>query len=353
MTDYVAPSPIISLGDLVADVILHVPTLPIEAGQHQLALEIGLEPGGGSNLLIAGVRLGHPMATIDIMGDDVWGYRVVEILWMEGIDVTPVRHHGTTTRVVVVVSEAGEHVFLGNYGEGDRLELDREHLSIIPEAGALFCSGYSLEEPRLREVSLEVMALAQQHDIPVFFDSGPLMGNVPADLRDRSLTLIDTLMLAEEELPFVTDGDARDLLAKGPSMVVIKRGPEGCRIHTQEGTLDSPGYPVNVVDTTAAGDSFDAAFMIASLRGWSLDAVARYSNAVGAAKVQKLGGGRNVPNLEDVLEVIERFAIDLPMSADEQRTLLQEMHTARPPMPARNAPFLNSSALISGERNPF
>ncbi len=353
MTDDLMPRPIISLGDLVADVILHVPTLPIEAEKHQLALDIGLEPGGGSNMLIAGARLGHPMMTVDIMGDDVWGYRVVEILWMEGIDVTPVRHHGTTTRVVVVVSEAGEHVFLGNYGEGAKLELDKEHLGLIPKAGALFCSGYTLEEPRLREVVPEVMALAQQHNTPVFFDSGPLMGRVPLELREQALALIDTLMLAEEELPFVTDGDARDLLSMGPSTVVLKRGPLGCRIHTPEGTLESPGYPVNVVDTTAAGDSFDAAFMIATLRGWSLEECARFSNAMGAAKVQKLGGGRNVPTLEEVLDVIDRFDIDLPIDADEQRELLKQMHTARPPLPARNAPFLDSSTIMSAERSPF
>lgn len=353
MTQHSLRRPIVSLGDLVADVILHVPTLPIEAGKHQLALDIRLEPGGGSNLLIAGARLGHPMATIDIMGDDVWGYRVVEILWMEGIDVTPVRHHGTTTRVVVVVSEAGEHVFLGNYGQGEKLTLDKEHHELIRNAGALFSSGYALEEQRLCDVVLEAMTFARHHGIPVFFDSGPFMSKVPADLRSRALSLIDIVMLAEEELPFLIDGRAEDILATGPRMVVIKRGPQGCSIYTREGQVDAPGYPVAVMDTTAAGDSFGAAFMIATLRGWSLAECARFSNAVGAAKVQKLGGGRNVPTLDEVLAVIDRFAIDLPLSGAEQHELLRQMQDARLPLPARNAPFFSSTAVISSGKSPF
>ena len=82
--------PIVSIGDLVADLIVSIPTLPAEAGHHQIAEEIQLEPGGGANLLIAGARLGYPMAAIGALGDDLWGYEVAGLIRSEGVDLSGV-----------------------------------------------------------------------------------------------------------------------------------------------------------------------------------------------------------------------------------------------------------------------
>ena len=95
---------------------------------------------------------------------------------------------------------------------------------------------------------------------------------------------------------------------------MLKRGADGCAIYQnqlQKPVVDLPGYPVNVVDTAAAGDSFNAAFMVAKGWGWSLADCARLANAVGAAKVKKLGGGRNVPTLAEVRAIIKEFKVGL------------------------------------------
>jgi len=66
-----------------------------------------------------------------------------------------------------------------------------------------------------------------------------------------------------------------------------------------------------VRDTSAAGDSFDAAFIYAYLRGWSLADVAAFANAVGAAKVQKIGSGTQVPTADEVRAVLKKYGVPL------------------------------------------
>lgn len=307
--------PIISIGDLVADLVVSIPTLPAEAGRHQIAGDIRLEPGGGANFLIAGARLGYPMAAIGALGDDEWGHRVAALVAAEGVDLSGVRHNGATTTVIVLVSQTGEHVFLGKYGQGSKIELTRPEAERIEQSGALYCAGYTLCEARLAELAVAAMRQAKVSNVPVFFDPGPQMANVPNDLRQQILPLVDTVLATEDELPLLIESDAVPrLMDAGPGTVVVKQGAAGCAIYSRGQStpvLDAPGYPVKVVDTAAAGDSFNAAFIVARLWGWPVADCAKLANAVGAAKVKKLGSGRSVPTLSEVREIIARFQIDL------------------------------------------
>ncbi len=306
--------PILSIGDLAADLIVSIPTLPVEATQHQVVDTIQLEPGGTANFLIAGARLGYPMGTIGAIGDDNWGQQVAKILQGEGIDLSGLRQEGTTTTVIVLVSKTGEHVFLGKYGHGSKIELVQSDVNLIKQAGAIYFTGYTLHEERLVNLTLEVLHQAKEASIPVFFDPGPQMFDVPLPLRHQILARVDTVLATAEELPsLVETGLISDLMKIGPRSVIVKHGSAGCVFYSQEDPLKAAGYPVSVVNTSAAGDSFNAAFMIARLWGWSLENCAKLANAVGAAKVQKLGGGRNVPTLSEVRAIIDNFDIGLDL----------------------------------------
>ena len=145
-------------------------------------------------------------------------------------------------------------------------------------------------------------------DISVFQQ----MADVPESVRRELWPLVNTLLLTTEEIPLLTSGSAVDLLDLGPDMVVVKQGAAGCTIYERgQEPVVVPGYPVPVRDTSAAGDSFDAGFIVGAGWGWSSVECAKLANAVGAAKVQKLGGGRNVPTRADVQAVIEQFQVDM------------------------------------------
>jgi sugar/nucleoside kinase (ribokinase family) len=100
------------------------------------------------------------------------------------------------------------------------------------------------------------------------------------------------------------------LLANGSKLAVIKRGAAGCVLVTQHETVLAPAYPVTVVDATGAGDSVAGAVIYGWFNGLKLADLGRLANATGAAKVQKRGTGHNVPSIDEVHAVLERFGAD-------------------------------------------
>jgi sugar/nucleoside kinase (ribokinase family) len=330
------PAPrIVVVGDLTADLIIEVPELPIQADDLQVAEEMHLESGGSANLLILLSRLGAAAVALGTLGKDLWGEQVFQLLENEGVDVSLLRRDGTTTVVLVLVDAAGHHSFVGSYGKGEPLILGDRERQIIAGADALFASGYSLAEERLRDLTLEVLNAAGQRGIPRFFDPGPAFRKLNPDVRKRVLASSDILLLTEDELRDLAPAGVEALLrpgsgnrpAAGPGTestaaadakpeaaersgthtVVVKRGAAGCRVYTDgaEGA-DIPGLFVKVRDTTAAGDCFDAGYIWARLKDRSPLECARLANCAGAVAVGKLGGGRNVPTIEELREQILR-----------------------------------------------
>lgn len=285
--------PIVAIGDLVADLTLSGLTLPIEAGRHQLADSLSLTPGGSGNFLITGARLGHPMAAVGLLGDDHWGHRVASQLRSEGIDLSGVQHSGTTTLVVVLAGQSGQHIFVGKRGEASPFQIDNGVESLIKKSAAVYCSGYALSEAGMAESALQMLRLAKQQGLPVLFDPGPLMTDRKL-LCGIVLPVVDTLFLTEDEVGLATDGPASELTLQGPRVVVVKRGAEGCTVYARSSRADkanaslcAPGHRVEVEGSSGAGDCFNAAFSISVLKGKHLLDCAKAANAAGAAKIKK------------------------------------------------------------------
>jgi sugar/nucleoside kinase (ribokinase family) len=304
------PHSVLSFGDLVTDVITYIPHLPAEGGMHQVAERVTVEPGGAGNFLIAGARLGLHMSAMGVVGDDLFGRVMLEMLEAEGIETggVHVQANGSTTTVTVLVDRSGQHVFLGQYGVGPVVPLLPGWRERLLQAGALMTFGYTLHEPRLTGALLEGMALAHAQGVPVFFDPGPFGAQAAPEVRTAALTACSVLLLTEEEVPALCGGlqgaeGVRVLLGRGPRMVCVKRGAHGCAIFTAQESAEHPGYRVPLRDTSAAGDSFAAAFIYATLNGWPLARSAAFANAMGAAKVQKEGTGRQVPTREEVMAI--------------------------------------------------
>ncbi len=320
MTD-AAPRPrVVTVGDFVADLLVSIPTLPVEPAKHQLATEMSVEPGGAGNFVIAGARLGLDMRLLGVRGTDLFGDTAAAALVAEGLDTQwlVAQPDGSTTTVLVLVDDACRHVFLGKYGIGPAVEWSAAWEEQIRAAQALFLSGYTLHEERLASAALRGLETARESGVQVFFDPGPHIAGMTELRIANVLSRTDVLLLTEDEIPLVTQGQdgldaAVGLLDAGPALICVKRGAQGCMLISHEKRVLHPGFPVGVRDTNAAGDSFAAAFIYAVLRGWPLEQVAAFANAMGAAKVQKLGSGRRVPTRAEVLAVLRQFQVEIPM----------------------------------------
>jgi sugar/nucleoside kinase (ribokinase family) len=117
------PFNVVTVGDLVADVVAAVPQLPLEVGRYQEARFVRLEPGGAGNFLIAGARLGMRMVALGALGDDAFGRDVATTLAHEGVDMALVAHlpEINTTTVIVLNDDHGQTVMTGAYSEGPAL----------------------------------------------------------------------------------------------------------------------------------------------------------------------------------------------------------------------------------------
>jgi sugar/nucleoside kinase (ribokinase family) len=315
---------IVAIGTLTTDLIMPV-ALPVTAGQSIEVPWHRVEPGGAGNFLIAGQRLGAQMEALGALGDDLYGREAIAILRAEGVGVTGIAQGAGTTSTVVIVlfqPDTGQFAYVWRGGSGETVTIDANIQAIVERADALFVQGYTLREAHLRPL----LNLALASDKPLYFDVGPdISGATPED-RAQVRARAQVILATQDELPQLaegrTDQAAYDfLLSARVRLLVIKRGANGCRLVTrsespsadpQVGGIDVPAFPVTVRDLVGAGDCFDAAFMFASLSGWSHQQAALLANAAGAAKVQKPGTGRSMPTRAEVQTILSVNGCALP-----------------------------------------
>ncbi len=307
---------ILIIGDLIADIALHIPAFPIRARElHPVKfLEIG--PGGASNVAIAAARLGLPVACLAEIGDDLFGQAVLEALQGEGIETSHVLQgeNSRTPVAGVVVDRSTEPAYLGYPGNLTLDGLPAPWASLIKDSQGIFADGWAENLANVKWL-MEALHLAHQAGVPIFFDPGP--GNPRLDNAwHRTAISLATVLLATEEEAAAISGlsdpvdSGRALLKLGPQLVVIKRGVAGCFLLNQETVHLSPGFPVEAVDATGAGDTLAAAVIFAWQHGLGLEEMGILANASGAAKVQKMGTGLHVPTREEIQALLERFHID-------------------------------------------
>lgn len=303
---------IVSIGDLVLDVILPV-TLPVQPGQHQTSPERHVEPGGAANFMIAARHMGLDVSAAGAIGEDAFGALILDGLRSEGVDTAyVVAMPGSSSTLVIALTDraSGEHTFVGNYGAGPPVAYPAGLDACIAGADAMFLQGYTLAEERIAPLALRGLDRAAEAGTPVFLDAGPFLAHVPPEIVRRVVAGSALLLMTEDEVPLVSEGRTGGaayayLLASGPATLVVKRGPAGCTIVTRDGALALLGYPAQVVDTSGAGDCFDAAFVAGLLRGLALADCGRLANAMGAAAVGRAGAGRNAPTCADVMAILQ------------------------------------------------
>lgn len=307
---------VVCYGDLVTDLVMTVEQLPIEPERVQNIHAITVEPGGAGNFLITAARLGARAIAFGAVGEDTYGQSVFEMLRDEHVDVQFAQRGAGSVNVLVlvIVDDVGQHVFLVRDGTGDPFVIDQRSERAIQQADAFFMPGYALHERRVAGSAVQATQIAFAAGVPIMNDLGPIVNE--ASVRPQTLDILRmsevSLLTADEAMQYTrtsTFADAaRWMLAQGSRHVIIKRGGEGCVVFLQQGdAVEIAGISVNVRDTTAAGDSFAAGFVVEWLKHRDVAAAARFANCVGAAKVQKIGSGRQCPTRAEI-EAVCRLA---------------------------------------------
>lgn len=290
---------VVGLGYCSYDILALTPEEPIFDGLVGTHLDDLATDGGGpvGTALVALARLGARAGYVGLLGNDAEGLWLRDQFLDEGVDVARLRIQGEvgTNLCLVLVDAAGRRAILcqRRVSAGD-LSLDRADRATIQAARVLHLDG------QFMPAALQAARWMREAGGIVCYD-----GNHPRPGLDELLPLVNWLVVAESfPARYTGCGDsevaARELLALGPELLVVTEGQKGCRAWTGSERVQVPAFPVQVVDTTGAGDAFHGGLIYGKLQGWELERVVLFASAVAGLNCQTLGGRRGLPTLDQV-----------------------------------------------------
>jgi len=308
-----APQPdVVCVGILVADVIVRpVSRLPA-AGTLGLVDSIELRGGGCAlNTSSCLARLGLRSAALGKVGSDTFGEFVLRLLRERDVDAEGVLRDPElpTSASVALVDPAGERTFLHVRGANAALRADE--LGERPFAGrALHVAGALVLDALDGEPTARLLAEARRRGIrtsvDTVFDAGGRWERLLPALPHCDLVtpgLAEASGITGEEYP---TGAARRLRDIGVGVAAVTLGPDGCYVAGEGFDGHVPGFEVEAVDGTGAGDAFAAGFLYGLLAEWPLELCARFANAAGALATTALGAFEGVGDLDRTLDVARR-----------------------------------------------
>ena len=316
---------VIGLANAVIDMSFGGVTFPVVPSKHQDLSGRLISAGGMANTLFCGARLGLQMVAMGNIGNDEMSNLWRSQLTAEQIDVSNMIVHAAqpTTIALVLADDNGEHVFLGtrgDYSQANNGTFPAQWHLTITQADAILLYGWSYVMQGADD-NLGALAAAREANVPVFFDPGPVIPQLPREWLLAMLAGADVVLLTLDEAQMVLGdevvgvGDygeapfvdtAEKIGQLGPKLVILKLGANGILAHSVNETIHQPGLPVEVADLTGAGDSVAAAVMYAYLHKLPLANLLSLANATGAACVQKFGAGVNVPYKSEIIAMLKK-----------------------------------------------
>ena len=300
---------ILVVGEINVDLIFrHCHALPAP-GKEVLADDFIVTPGSSSMICAMGLaRLGNPVAFHGKLGVDSWGDYCLRALGDAGIEVASIRQDAALkTGVTVSLSTPHDRALVTYPGAITALRADEVDDRLLAAADHLHVSSYYLQSA-LRPGCRELFARAHAAGLSTSLDPGfdPKQAWAP-DLLD-TLREVDLFLPNELELAAIAGHgsllDCLGVLDNGRTRTVVKRGRSGCATLDGDHLLEVPAFAMESVDSTGAGDSFDAGFLHAWLRGWPLHDCLRWGSACGSLSTRGAGGTTMQARVDEVQALV-------------------------------------------------
>ena len=295
----------------VADLVFFGEKIPVE-GETILGKNFVIGPGGkGSNQAVAAAKAGAKTFFISKIGDDQFGSMATEIYENSGVDYSNViisKDHSTGAAGILVNEGTGANainVFPGAAGAITIEDIDKAEEAI--KNSSIFLT--QLEAPK----DVVTYALKKAHSLNV----KTILNPAPAAEIDESLfSMIDYFTPNETEASFYVDHNvethedaekaAMQLLEKGIKNVVITLGEKGAFFANSDEKFSLPianlSYPV--VDTTGAGDAFNAGFAAALTEGQNIKDALKFASATAGLSTTKIGTANSMPSREEIEKLL-------------------------------------------------
>ncbi|MBU9606302.1 sugar kinase [Burkholderia multivorans] len=292
----------------------------IEFNQAQPGRAEFLQGFGGdtSNFCVAAARQGASAGFVSAVGDDPFGRLLGELWGTEGVDTRFVRiDPGAPTGVYFVTHGADGHRFdyLRAGSAASRYAPADLPLDALAAAKAVHLSGISLAiSTSACDAAFAAIDHARAHRAKISFDTNLRLKLWPlprarAVMRE-ALRHTDICLPSWDDVTALTGANDRDaivdaMLEHGPQIVALKLGKEGAYVATPHERRMVPGFAVEAVDATGAGDCFGGAFVARIVAGDDPFAAARYANAAAALSTTGYGAVAPIPRRDAVERLMQ------------------------------------------------
>ncbi len=265
------------------------------AGETVLGESFKTVPGGkGANQAVASARLGADVYMVGRVGDDAYGQDILSNLETQGVRTSymkPVTEMESGTAHIILAE--GDNSIVVVKGANDEVTPDyvSDALSKIDNIGMV------LIQQEIPEETVEaVCAICSEKEIPVILNPAPAR-KVSQQVLEQAAYITPN----EHEAVLMFDGlPTSEALRQYPNKLLITEGKNGVRYF--DGTKDVlvPGVPVEAVDTTGAGDTFNGALAVALTEGKSLYDALAFANLAASMSVTKFGAQGGMPTREEL-----------------------------------------------------
>ncbi len=306
-------SGIVVVGSLNADFVVRVARFP-EPGETLVGLDFAVFPGGkGANQAYAVARLGESVRMIGQVGNDAQGDWLKQNLASAGVDISGIGRDPNTSSGIALISidASGQNQIIiapganGSFG----VELLEKARDVVSSASLVLLQ---LEIPI--ETVEAAARMAKASGARVILDPAPAR-----EIPDALISLPDYVTPNQTELAALTDTSpektlsrqgaaqaAHELCERGAQRVIVKMGSLGAMLVSGNQEQFWPAVRVHAVDSTAAGDAFNAAYAVGLSQGMTDQEAGMFATCAGAACVMKKGAQPSMPSLQDCLALMKQ-----------------------------------------------
>lgn len=306
---------ILVIGELNVDIVATGVQVFPRMGTEVLAKNCELTLGSASAIFAAGIsRLGHDVTFVSQVGRDYFGDFCIDALRGLGIDTKHVtRTSGLRTGVTIAISGTRDRALLTFPGAIASFQYEPMNAGLVEKHQHLHMTSYFLQSA-LRPSFPKIFRQARSLGLTTSLDPNSDPKDSWTQSLKRMLGYTNVLFVNKREALKFTRAPSVDkalkTLGRSVECAVIKLGSKGATARVGSELVTEKGFHIEPLDTTGAGDSFDAGFVSAYVRGKPLLECLREANACGALSALKPGGTAGQPNERQLRELLRHGQIN-------------------------------------------
>lgn len=297
-------SSVVVIGELNLDLIVMGAQRMPRPGEEIIVDHMELTLGSSSAITACQLaKLGNDVLFISKVGDDDFGRRALEFLREKGVSTESIIvDESLATGLTISTTLGTERAMLTVMGCIQELRYGNIDFALLQGRQHVHISSFYLQR-NLRPDVARILAEAKEMGLRTSLDTGwPHEGESIRD-PDPVWPVLDVFLPNEEEAELLSEradlDDALGYFAERVPTVVVKLGPQGAIARQADETVRREGFEVDVVDTTGAGDSFNAGFLHGYLAGMDLGECVDLGNACGALSTRAPGGTTSQATFEE------------------------------------------------------